>query len=219
MRQFSLLQYDIPERRGQQRIPNPSPRLRRFAIRSSYSVWIVPSDRIPWPLLNSWEEQGVRWHLAPFAADEAGLKAVLTLATDALRRQVEAIQASAKKSLAKAAQKHGEKTDGLEKDERRIVRRAERLLADAESAARAFGIEGGTLGLGAALTGVRALATANQERAALYADMAQQVKDPGMKAAALEGEVPVGILADFIAEESDEDMGHVVAAFRDPPAA
>jgi hypothetical protein len=126
---------------------------------------------------------------------------------------------SAAKSVEKAKEKHGEKTDRLEKDERRIVRRAERLLADAKSAAKAFGIEGGPLGLGAALTGVRVLATANQERAALYADMAAQVKDPGMRAAALEGDVPAGILADFIAEESEEDMGHVVAAFRDPPAA
>jgi hypothetical protein len=217
MRRFSLLQYDIPQRRGQRRIPNPSGRLRRFAVRSSYSVWIIPSDRIPWPLLNAWEEQGVRWHLAPFAADEAGLKAVLQLATDALKRQVEAVQASARKSVEKAKEKHGEKTDRLEKDERRIVRRAERLLADAQSAAKAFGIAG--LPLQEALAAVRALGSANRERAALYADMAQQVKDPGIRAAALKGEVPAGILADFIAEESEEDMGHVVAAFRDPPAA
>lgn len=102
-RTYSLLQYDIPERQGEARVRNPSGTLRRLAVRTSYSVWVVPQDRVPWGLLDGWTHAGVRWHLVPFAAEAA--EQILALATDTLRSQIASIQASAGKSLQDAGAK------------------------------------------------------------------------------------------------------------------
>jgi hypothetical protein len=223
-RTYSLLQYDIPERRGEARVRNPSGTLRRLAVRTSYSVWVVPQDRVPWGLLDGWTHAGVRWHLVPFAAEAS--EQILALATETLRSQIAAIQASADKSLQDA----GAKLDGDEaaahgpasteaahnlyqRRARRICRRAERLLADAEAAARCFGMPVDELPLGAARAAIRGLQVAAQQRAALYAAMAHQVVGTMLEAAAGASDVPPEVLADFIEENGLGDMTGVREAF------
>jgi hypothetical protein len=226
-RTYSLLQYDIPERRGEARVRNPSGTLRRLAVRTSYSVWVVPQDRVPWGLLDGWTHAGVRWHLVPFAAEAA--EQILALATETLRSQIAAIQASADKSLREAGAKlerdeaaHGpastEAAHSLyQRRARRICRRAERLLADAEAAARCFGMPAGELPLGTARAAIRGLQVAAQQRAALYAAMVHQVAGTRLDAAANASDVPAEVLADFIEENGLGDMTGVREAFA-PPA-
>src|SRR5205085_1363658 len=78
-----LLIYDIPTG---SRIPNPSPRLWRVAVRINLSCWLVLEENIPYALLNGMSERGASWHVVKFAGDEAGK--LLGMATEALRKEV-----------------------------------------------------------------------------------------------------------------------------------
>ena len=85
---FSQLQYDVPiievrNRKGgiskQGVVPNPSGALRRIAIRTSGSVWVVPDDRIPWNLIAEWDRINtlggpqIIKHLVPYASDKTAV--------------------------------------------------------------------------------------------------------------------------------------------------
>jgi hypothetical protein len=185
---------------------------------------VVPQDRVPWGLLDEWTHCGVRWHLVPFAAEAA--KQILNLATETLRSQIAAIQASADKSLTEAGSKlsedeaaaHGPGSAEVayklyHRRSRRICRRAQRLLADAEAAARCFGVQQGELPLGEARAAVQGLQSAAQQRAALYTALALQVAGTAMEAAASASEVPPEILADYIEENALGDMTGVRETF------
>lgn len=216
-RQFSMLQYDIPERQGNDKIPNPSGPLRPFCVRTSYSVWIVPQDRIPWPMLNRWTEQGVRWHLVPFSATDEGVQQVLALSTDALRRELAGIEASVQKSLNEAATKYGIDSATYERRARAIITRGERLIAAAQSAAQCFGIAN-DLPTGETRTRVQGMQAANQQLAATYVAMAATVQGTELAVAAQDGDVPVEVMADFIADQTGADMSQTIAAFQQSTA-
>jgi len=152
---------------------------------------------VPWNLLHGWTERGVTWHLVPYADDDAGTTSVLKLATFALEKQLRDIAASQAKSLAAAADKHGEGSRRYEAAVTRITVRNQRLIEAAEAAAREFGLTVNSQDARNAVLGNQAVA---QSKAAIYAGLTDAVKGTMMERAATESDVDPLILADYVEE-------------------
>ncbi len=216
-----LLIYDVPTK---SQIPNPSPRLRRVAIRINLSCWVLPTDRVPWNYLNELREEGVRWHLVP--QSEEGSEKLTEMALDSLRQEIRSAVKRTEKSLDLSGEKFvsvkedpdcdgsdlERAKDKHDKHIKTTMKRINNLLKDIESAAKVFAIDPASLPLVEAKAKADALQMSAHRRAELFADMVQQVKGTEMELAAREDEIPAGVLADWL-EERGHDVSAVRAAF------
>ena len=227
------LDYDIPKCSG---VRNPSGLLRRLGFRKSGSVWVVTGDCVPWHLIDKLESAGCEVGLVKFDADEAGK--ILSMAVKALRKDVESACKSAVRSANRAGADADERVrfseeyatdsvaDGANKVKaltndlegvgtgyasatRRILKTAERKLADFEQAARSFGLSAGDISLGSAREAVEAIRNSTAVKARSYVEMAARVRDEQARRAAQSGELPAGVLMDAL-----EDEGQDVSASR-----
>src|SRR5262249_2769872 len=103
--QACLLIYDIPENSA---VANPSPRLRRMAVRVNLSCWVIREGDIPYALLNTMAEGGATWHVVQFDATEAGK--LIGMATEALKRDLR----EALRRAGRSAERASEHLDTLE---------------------------------------------------------------------------------------------------------
>jgi hypothetical protein len=203
------LTYDIPQKSA---LPNPSRQLRRCGFRVNLSTWAIPEERVPYPLLHALTEGGASWGLVKYAAEESDK--LIDMAVQALRKEVERIGKSAQRSCAGAERKFGAERDRRRYERRcqAALRRARKLLADAESAARCFGVKA-SVPTDDMCDRVLALREACKARAAVYAGMAKAAQDTALGPAAAEGEVPPLVLADFVEEECEQDASAARVAF------
>ncbi len=220
----SLLMYDVPT---SSEMNNPSNLLRRVALRINLSVWVVDSDRTPWTLLNEMTTAGVTWHLFPFA--EEATENVLKVAADMLRkdladiskRENEAlVRADAQLAEALADNTAGDKTwDAARNKHARhresTLKRTEKVVRDLETAAEMFGLDVGSFDFRKAHDRVKGIRSLNGARAASYAELAEAAKGTAMEMAAKAGDVPAGILQDYL-EDQGVDVSDSRAAFSTP---
>lgn len=212
--QACLLIYDIPER---SKVGNPSNRLRSMAVRVNLSCWVIREGDIPYVLLNDMAAGGATWHVVRFDAGES--EKLVGMAREALIRDIREALRRANRSAAVAAQpiEAGENTANTRaafvERVRPLVRRMNRLLADARKAAERFGIDPASVSVDDAAAAVRALQSGMYARARAYADAAalvRQLGDEAMANAAAADLVPAGILADDI-----DDRGGDASALRE----
>jgi hypothetical protein len=213
-RALSFLMYDIPEVSN---LDNPSCRLRRLGVRINKSVWIIPTESMPYMLLNSLTEGGAVWHSAPFA-DNAG-EALVAMGTAFLTKEIQEMTARLEESF----REYGNKLDSTEvttEDERQAaakkyqssiraaIRRCERMLEESAEGAAAVGIDVTTLsGLKEDMCKrASAVYTAAHIRANTYALAVAQIADSNpLKAVAESDEgIPSYVLADILTEQAEE---------------
>lgn len=216
----SLLYYDIPDT---SEFPNPSPILRRFAVRSNLSVWIVPDDRIPYHLLNEMEIAGCSWQVIKFDASEAVKLINITL--ESLKKDVQQAmkRLETEKQVALDTVLSDEESGAdvsvltYYKRVKGLLRHAEQLVADYCEAAACFGIAPSCLNVNKACTAISSLSTSMKTRSLLFTEMTRLAESKGeagksMASAARADDVPAGILADFL-EEQGEDITAAREAF------
>lgn len=208
----SLLIYDIPE---DSKMPNPSPDLRRLAVRVNLSCWVIPNHLIPHSLLNEIDDNGGVWHVVKFDASEADT--LLQMASRSLRADVQKAVKSCEESVRSAAVKSDEVAEedavkGLTKYLRstgQAIRRTEKLLSDYRAAAEGFGVEVVSLGIGGALTSIQGIQTGVKRQAAVYKRLAEEAREIGSDGDALAnaleaGEGNVGATMDYIQENGGD---------------
>jgi hypothetical protein len=212
--QACLLIYDIPER---SEVANPSPRLRRMAVRVNLSCWVIREGDIPYHLLNEMAQGGATWHVVRFDAGES--EKLIGMAREALIRDIRAAMKRANSSADGATRKleAGENTTETRAQfierVKPIVRRVNKLLADTRKVAERFGIDPAALSLADAATALQAIQSGMYARAQAYAEAAEQVRklgDAAMANAAAADLVPAGIMADDI-----DERGGNAGALRD----
>jgi hypothetical protein len=216
-----LLIYDIPDRAN---VANPSPRLRRRAVRVNLSCWVIPESEVPYHLLHEMELGGATWHVVRFADDE--VKNLVRMAREAILQQTADAERRAKRSVEQATERvtndaENGAADAAEKKFRTrtgaAVRRVKVLLGDLKMAAERFGIGDAGTSLSAALASVNAAHAAASARARLVAEAAREaakVGDGRMGEAAAADLVPALILADYV-EENGGDAEAMRLAFSD----
>lgn len=206
----SLLTYDIPEKSG---VPNPSKQLRRRAVRVNLSCWVVPDDRMPHHLLESWDLTGVVYRVVPF--DPAAADKLQQLARDAISETVRMLTDKLTKRVGKADQigNVDEQTTYLKRLE--VARKsALRHLEDLQAAMPGFGI--GDMGgsLLSARVQIEQLTSAARARASIYTTMAalaaHSAMPQQMAAAACADELPDYALVDLL-EDAGEDNRPLLA--------
>lgn len=211
------LEYDIHNKS----MGNPSNALRRAgAIRTTGSVWVLHEDHIPHNLLHRMTLAGVTWTNVPF---ERGNEAALQRAANGLAKQIADIEASARKSLTNLKRLAEEKPEAeraayYARRARQIVRNANRAIQQARRAAEIFGLSELATRTTQTASVIETLQQTAHARAAIYAQMTEQVKDTDLHAAAAADEVPAGVLADYIEDQTGRDMSNVHEAFPAPAA-
>lgn len=217
----SLLLYDIPE---SSEFDNPSNLLRRVALRINKSCWVVDQDRTPWNLLNEMTTANVVWHLFEFA--EAATENIMKVAADMLRkdladmakRENEAlIRADAQLAEALADTTAGDKTWEAARKKHAThrestLKRTEKVVADLEKAAEMFGLDVGSFDFNRAINRVNGIRSLQGARAASYAEMTEMAKGTSLEVAAKDGDVPEGILRDFLTDQG-KDVSAAQTAF------
>lgn len=220
-----LVIYDIPQ--GSE-LANPSPKLRRRAIRVNLSCWIVREDLVPYSLLNELAEGGAVYHVVKFDASEG--KNLIKMAIQALKKEVAEHVQRGEESMQSAAERHLGNED-ITPEERQarfelragaIVARLEELLEDVKEAAKQFGIDPKRLSLTQARATIAALDAGYQTRAAEYAKAQKKLAGRSGTGAALAeaaaaDNLPAGVAADYLddtastAEEGGESLREVFA--------
>lgn len=220
-----MLIYDIPvPRNGESEIPNPSPALRRVAIRVNLSCWVIQEGDIPYTLLENMRRRGASWHVVPF--DPKGSKQLLEMAIGAMKKEIadaairsRQVQANAEDVLADNEAPSNNRKRYLARAEQ-IRERFNTLTSDLTAAAERFGINPDMLGISQAHAAVQAIQTAMHTRARLYVEAAakaREVASAGGNAIAAhieQGTIPAGIVADFL-DDNGQDGESLRTAFDD----
>lgn len=207
---YSQLWYYIP---SDLRIPNPSPELRRVAVRIDGSVWVMPRGMLPWGLIHDLSNQGARVGTLDYADHQSD--EILKLVRAALEKEVERIGDSLARSERSNARRADTNASGPERDNYRKrglanLSRARRLLRDVTSAIERFGLEelrGSLSGAYAAVEARRVEMEVRAERYARAAGALSAVSHPVAQGLAVEARaetLPPQILADALAEFSDD---------------
>lgn len=212
--------YDLPEKA---KLENPSGFLRRRAVRLQQSVWCMPNSMIPYQLISDLEAGGASVYVIAFDANEA--ETLMTILTDALKKEAESARRRAAKSIKSAedamiesTQGHTRAIDDFDVRVAKAVRRAETLLGDLQEAASVFGIDVSSLPIQASLQAVNVLQQAASNRAKAYAEMAKAAAQAAhmdaqaMATAAKADDVNPQDLADFL-EENGIDASSQREAF------
>lgn len=214
MSSFFWIEYDIPDASG---VENPSYEFRRIGFRSTLSCWIVPEDRIPWNTINGMLSRGCTVNIVKFDSSEVGK--IIDMANRALQRDVKQIVEASERACRKAQTKYEERRaaaqDATEAEkalkayERRTAasaRQAQRLLAAAEEAAEALKLDKSAFPFMQAGDTVRALRTATEARARIYAGLTSAVQNTPYAAAAQANRVHPLILADMADDSGADDV-------------
>ena len=219
--QLHMLQYDIPVRNGRDVYPNPSNQLRRRAIRTTKSVWVIPKSQIPYSMLNELSEAGGRWHC--FRFDDRETDAILAMLAESLYDQVREAFDSLEDCIDRARNKEG--TDRATHT-RHAIERVETLLGDLTVAAEIFGLSQSHLPMQAMSGRIAAMTGATHARAREYAraaasalrGMTSDLK--GLGQAVIEGgQVPWELLADAHRDAGeDETADRLQAVFGKVPS-
>lgn len=225
----SQLFYWIPEA---SKFPNPSGVLRRIAVRLDGSVWAIPTHLVPWSLCNEMTEAGVTWYVLRF--DESEAQNLAKIAHDHLAKEIRAVEARARKSLASAQADYEKPPEGkepmtvagFEKRVEKAVQRAKELLGDLESAAKVFEIDPDTLPVQWAAAQADLIGQAARAKARIYAGAGVKAAEvnpldgPAIANAVKADAIPVNVVADFLLENGAEDAADsLVAAFAPEPVA
>jgi hypothetical protein len=206
-RVYRELSYDIPVTREQDRT-RLCRRLRRVAIRSEESTWVMRADHTPWNLLNELTENGMRWHTVRFHPEDE--QEVLKILQESLTNQVQEQLVRLQASIDAAQQTYndGDQTErrlsAYQTSIRASLKRSQDLLNDLTEAAQTFGFDLGQLPMASAGREVDRLRTASHSRAMLYARMVQAARGTSMQVAAEESSVPGAILRDFLIDQGGE---------------
>lgn len=211
----SLLIYDIPENA---KVPNPSSRLRRVAVRVNLSCWVIPNHSIPYMLLDNIRAKGGVWHVVKFDASEAGK--LLEMVTDQLRRDVRKAVESCGQSVMAAEDKADDIAEGEDNPETclvkyvratsAIIRRTERLLRDYQTAAEGFGVPVVSLGISGALSAVHGIQSGIERKAKKYREIADKLRvvgtydSVGLANAMDSDECHVGIALDCLQDNGED---------------
>lgn len=206
---YAMFLYDIPDNLD---VTNPSGYLRRLAVRINLSVWVMREDNVPHAYLAELTEEGVSWHLIPFAGVSADY--VYGLCNLALNGECERIARSARRSIL-TAERTCRDTGDVERFRKRMrasTLRAARLLEDSRKAGSVFGIG---LPITDLVRQVHALHVRALARSTAYLTMRDAVRGSEMEAAARAEDIPGPILADWIEDRSGESMEGLQELFRD----
>ena len=209
--QAVLLVYDIPDTAH---VRNPSRQLRRIAFRANLSCWVIREDLIPWNLLDELAQAGAEWHTVQFADGES--KKLLQMALSAIRKESARAVGAMNKSLTRAEQlaENGE-PERYARRAAAAARRAERMLDALENAAACFELSPDDVHLPACRQRFSALEAASHARAAIYGGMVRTAQEANLPLAdvAQQSAVPPLILADYLEEQTYQDMGAAREAF------
>lgn len=222
---YSLLCYYITVKSG---YPNPSALLRRCAFRVDGSVWVVKDSSTPWNVLNDMTDGGVDWKLFPFAAEgtaaliETCRNTLIAEIQDSTTRNAESLAAIQSRHLiARAAATNGRELEIADRkygyEVKALNKRANQLLDDLNEAARVFGLDANGLGINAGLNAVTGLIATARAKAHLHTNTVTALANTPFAAAANANEIPAGIMADMIEENTGKDMTEVRKAFTETP--
>lgn len=211
-----LLYYYIPkvrDNRGRERdvFPNPSNILRRIGYRVDGSVWVIPSDRLPWTLIGDMQGTiGVTCQEVEFSKAEAAklskiaLETLQKLTTDAVNTVTD-----------KAQTEYDPEQWGSEEDWQKAVaamtrtaaRKATRLLADYRNAAEGFGVSAEDLRLESCQSQIRVLEMISRNKAQIWKAGTAKLRkiDPALARAAEQDELPPAVMADRLRDDGDDE--------------
>ncbi len=229
-----MLMYDIPERppQGCRRLDNPSPRLRRIAIRLQLSVWVIPEGNIPYTHLDFMAANGATWDVARFDAENA--ESLISMGKKALKRDIDKAVDSLNRTVNTAARLLSEGELSAQEAEDRVSearKRCDSVIADLTHAAQIFSISESDLPIESSYAAARVISTKMHERSRTYADaarrLAQEARASGnggaaaIAAGALADDMPSNVLGDALIEATgDEDAAApLLEAFAELPEA
>jgi hypothetical protein len=210
---FSKLEYDIhKDIKG----IYPGALLRNRAVRTSGSVWVIPTAEIPWSTLQKWTEKGVTWHAWEHAESES--KKIQDYAANKLAKGTEEAVASAQKSIDAAATKLAEDgdLDAYDYTVERAVDRIEAALVDFQDAAKAFNLAPTVVPVAETRKRAMDLKKLADLRASTFSKLVAEMvakRVPGAAAAAAD-RVPAAIAMDM-ADDAGIDTKAVRGAFAD----
>jgi hypothetical protein len=199
-----LLIYDIPQASG---VANPSPSLRRRAVRINLSCWVILEADIPYSLLNEMHEGGATWHVVKF--DVAERARLCQMAIESIRKTVRDL---ARKAA--IASDRANACDTADSDYRRFrtaaaraIRQFHKVVRDCKAAASRFGIDS-QLDLADSISVVDAMDSQVKRRMKAYVEVKDSLPpgDP-MAGAAIADAVPGVILADYAEDRGLEGQG------------
>lgn len=227
-----LLCYDIPEvrvpraRGGSYSRPvmkNPSDRLwRAGAVRLTLSCWLVHEGAVPDSLVGDFARSGVEWECVPFDAGSA--ERLNRLALRSIRKEIKQYVESARET----AQREDERLSkgGAEKEYERyraqlrsVQLRVRKCLQRVQVAANRFGISPGSIGVKDAESTLSGIKHDMEMRAAAFAFahnvlVKKRGKKDAMAVAAHAGDVPGGVLADYLDDMEDAEAGEAAKRLR-----
>lgn len=216
--QTVLLIYDIPEKSPAK---NPSGVLRRLGIRINLSCWCLPEDALPHHTLAGLSVNGATWHTVRFAQSEGERLARLTI--DTLTKELADLAESLDNSYAGFADQMeewepewvgddaGEVARAFRKRTHAAVRRAEKLLEDAQQAARSMGVDPTMLPVAMATARINCVKREADQRTTAYVEAASRLADAHLRLAAQEDLLPAFALADAL-EDEGQDSSELRAA-------
>jgi hypothetical protein len=215
--QAHLLYYYIPTGRFR----NPSATLRSRGYRVDGSVWVIPTDRLPWNLINRMKATpGVVCNEHKFDVEEAS-RLTATARAELSRQVLAASNAVQKKASTEYDPEKWETVEEFEKwlagQVRAVARRAARMLADYAKAGEGFGLSEGELRIEAALSQVRIVELVSRNRARVYAEGTAKLRQVGQAAlagAAEKDQLPPAMMADLLRDAGlDDEADKVQDAF------
>lgn len=229
--QMSVLDYDIPVT---VEITNPSGVLRSRAVRTTYSGWVVPTNAIPWDVINDLRENGCRVTLYKFDQSEsASLIAQVEFALrDQIRETAESAEASAESAAEQFAERQETGTVAQDKAKKYFEQRiktasknAKDRLDSYQKAAAIFGFDARALGLQAAAGVAQAISSGIMLRAQRYVEAvraltaANTATTAALATAAETSQVPPEVMADALRESgNDAAADELQEAFVTPDA-
>lgn len=209
---LTMLMYDIPDAAE---INNPSARLRRIGLRLNLSVWLVPTGSVPQTLINELLAVGSSVITAPY--DSTATAGLLAAAIGFANREVaDAVKRAEVSRAAAEAELNG--PDGDPNAKRRVYDRkmsniAKRLNALADEmrvGATVFGLSGAINFAGLRNTATT-LGAATATKAAAYVNATELLATinttdaQALATAAAADLVPVGVIADMLQENREDD--------------
>ena len=207
---MSILNFDVSDDARRRRVYGI---LVRQGVRTTFTGWVVPTDRIPWALVD--EMRTVGDVVTLYRYDPADAESLLFAIQHTLRTQIRQAAESAEASANNAAEQYAnsDKPNRGKYMEARIkgaaAIAAERLSAYRDAAA-VFGIDAATLEVNAAAAVANAVQVGVYVRAERYVAAVAALRAQNTAAAtamanaAEVNAVPVGVMADMIQDGGDE---------------
>lgn len=211
---YQILDYDIPVVDGVSIAPNPSGAFRRFAVRTSLSVWMIKNNFIPSDALRILQSDArITWNVSPnFAGDcQAYLETKAANIQREIREQCQRIQESIRRGP--RVDEYGEITERERKRFERNLgiqqKKLENLIEDSECGFEYMGVK--NFSFAPALNWQKRIT----QRIALinevyYAGLESLASNDAIRAAARNG-MPFEILADYVQDHGDTELGRILA--------